>query len=88
MDEQAQALPQSYELNGLTIDYSAWEETLRLNPDLERHLSIDGLEEVGNNGEGYMSPMGQGSVEQTHGEVLGEVTQEGGGSPDRQSECQ
>ena len=88
VDEQAQALPQSYELNGLTIDYSAWEETLRLNPDLERHLSIDGMDEVGNNGEGYMSPMGQGSVEQTHGEVLGEVTQEGGGSPDRQSECQ
>lgn len=78
VDEQAQALPlpQSYELNGLTIDYSAWEETLRLNPDLERQLSIDAMDEVGNIEERYMSPMGQDSVEQTHGGVLGGFTRE------------
>ena len=80
LDEQAQAQPieQSYELNGLTIDYSGWEETLRLNPDLERHFSINTLDEVGAIEEQNMSPVGEGDAEQRRGEVLGEVQDEEG----------
>ena len=87
MDEpaQAQPLPQSYELNGMTIDYSAWEETLRLNPDLERHLSINTVDEVGHIEQQYMSPVGEEGVEQMQGEVLGEVQDEDS-SPVRQVE--
>ena len=83
---QAQPLPQSYELNELAIDYSEWEDTLRLNPDLESHLSIKSTDETEQIEEQYMmSPVGQEGVEQTQGEVLGEV-QEEEGSPIRQVE--
>ena len=89
LDEQAQAqaLPQSYEVSGLAMDYSGWEETLRLNPDLEGHLGIKNMDEVGQIEEQYMmSPVGAEGVEQTQGEVLGEVGDEEG-SPVRQVEC-
>ena len=86
-DAQAQPLPESYEVNGLAIDYSEWEETLRLDPDLEGHLSTNSMEEGGQIDEEYMmSPMGQGGVDQTQGEVLGEVQDEEG-SPGRQVDC-
>ena len=78
---------QSYEVNGLAIDYSEWEETLRLNPDLEGHLGINSMDEGGQIEEQYMmSPVGQEGVEPTQGEVLGEVQDEEG-SPVRQVEC-
>lgn len=80
VDEQAHAqpLPQPDELNGLSIDYDAWEETLRLNPDLERHLGITAVEEVGHLEQDYMSPLNQGGLESTPGTVLGEVQGEDG----------
>ena len=88
LDEQAHAqpLPQSYELNGLTIDYSTWEETLRLNPDLQRHLSINTMAEVGQVELQYMSPGGQEGVEPTQGKVLGEAPDKED-AHDRQLEC-
>lgn len=80
VDEQAHAQPlaQPDELSGLSIDYNAWEETLRLNPDLERHLGITALEDVGHPEQDYMSPLGQGVLESTPGTVLGEVRDEDG----------
>lgn len=87
LDEQAQSLPQPYELNELTIDYNGWEETLRLNPDLERHLSINAVDEVRDIGQEYMSRVGQETLELKQGEVLGEVQDEEG-SPGRQLEYQ
>lgn len=89
VDEQAQAQPlaQSQELNGLIIDYSNWEETLRLNPDLERHLSINTMDEVGHSGQQYVSPVGQERADPTQREMLGEIQDEGS-SPERQLECQ
>lgn len=84
---QAQPLATSYEVNGLAIDYSEWEETLRLNSDLEGHLSIKSMDEVGQIEEQYMmSSVGPEGVEQTQGEVLGEVRDEED-SPVRQVEC-
>ncbi|KAL9138702.1 MAG: hypothetical protein Q9175_000057 [Cornicularia normoerica] len=89
VDEQAhaQSLPQPYELNGLTIDYSAWEEMLRLNPDLERHLSMEAVDEVGHIGQQYVSPAGQEFLESTQGQVIGEV-RDGEDTLDRQLEYQ
>ena len=91
MDEQSNAQPllQPYELNGLTMDYSSWEETLRLNPELERHLGINALDEVGHIGEEYISPVGGEVMESRPGEVLGEVQDEEVDSPlERQLEYQ
>ena len=90
IEEQSpgQALLQSYELNGLSMDYSSWEESLRLNPDLEGHVSINTLDEAGHIGQQYMSPAGQEAVESTPGEVLGEVQDEKEGTLDRQLEYQ
>ncbi len=94
-DESAhtQRLPQAYELNGLAIDYNEWEETLRLNPDLERHLNIDAVDEGQHIGQQYIGPLGQEVVASTVGEVPGEVQEEAGSpdtltDPDRQSEYQ
>ena len=71
--EQAdvQQLSQFHELNGLTMDYGTWEETLRLHPDLER--SINAMDEAEKIGQQYMGPVGQGAEEPGQGEVLGEV---------------
>ena len=79
-DEEAHAyaLPQGYELNGLAIDYNAWEETIRLDPDLERHLNA--VDEGHHIGQQFMSGLGQEAVESRAGEVLGEVP-DGEGSP-------
>ena len=82
VDEQAHAQPlPQYELNGLAIDYDAWEETLRLHPDLERHLGITAVEEVHHVEQDYVSPLEREALDATQGEVLGEVRDEDG-SPD------
>lgn len=90
IDEQSHAQPllQPYELNGLTMDFNSWEETLRLNPDLERHLGISALDEVRHMGQEYMSPVGQKAVESAQGEVLGEVQDEEDVALDRHLEYQ
>lgn len=88
VDEQAHAQPlPQYELNGLAIDYDAWEETLRLHPDLERHLGITAVEEARHLEQDYVSPLEQEALEATEGEVLGEVQDEDG-SPDTLLEYQ
>lgn len=89
LDEQAHAQPllQPFELNGLAMDYDAWEETLRLNPDLERHLGIGAVDEVRHTGQQYVSPLGQGDSGPMAGEVLGEVQDEQG-SPNGHLEYQ
>ena len=84
---QAQALPQPYELNGLAIDYNAWEETLRLNPDLEHHLGINAVEEVRHLGQEYIGPIDEEALELVQGAVLGEVHDEDG-SPHQHLEHQ
>lgn len=88
LDEQSHTEPllQSYELNGLTMDYNNWEETLRLNPDLERHLSINEVDEVGHIGQQYISPVGHEALERIQGGVVGEVQDEEDGAPDRELE--
>lgn len=90
IDEQSHAQPllQPYELNGLTMDYGSWEETLRLNPDLERHLGINALDEVRHIEQEFIGPVGEEGMESTQGEVLGEVKDEDGGALDRQLEYQ
>ena len=91
VDEQPLAqslpLPQQYEINGLAIDDNTWEEMLRLNPDLERHLDIDAADEVDYGGQQYVSSIGQETLESTQGQVIGEV-QDGDGTPDRQLDYQ
>ncbi len=79
----AEPLAQAYELNGLPIDCSGWEETLRLNPDLEQHLGLNVVEEVGRMGQQYMSVVGQDAIEPTGAEGMGEVQDEEG-TRDRQ----
>lgn len=73
VNEQAdvQQLSQFHELNGLTMDYGTWEETLRLHPDLEG--SLNAMDEVEKIGQQYMTAMGQAAEEPAQGEVLGEV---------------
>ena len=85
-DEQAtaQALPEAYELNGLTIDCSDWEETLRLHPDLEHHLRLNVMSDEEHIGEQCMSAMGQESLG-SQGEGIRDDG-DGDGMPDRQSE--
>ena len=68
-----ESLPQPNELNGLAIDYLSWEETLRLNPDLEHHLSINAMDEVRQIEERYISPGGGEVLEPAAGEVLEEI---------------
>lgn len=89
LDEQgdAQAPLQSFELNGLAMDYDAWEETLRLNPDLECHLGIEAVEEASQVRQSYLSPLGQDGPGSMAGEVLGEVHDEQG-SPEGHLEYQ
>ena len=80
LDEQAQVqtLPPGYELNGLTMDYNGWEEALGINPDLERHLSIEAGDEVGKIEQRYMSPVGQEALGSMQGGVVGEIRDEEG----------
>ena len=92
VDEQAHAesvpLPQQYEINGLAIDENTWEEMLRLNPDLERHLDIDAVDQVDDYvGQQYVGSVGQETLESTQGQITGEV-QDGNGTPDGQLEYQ
>ena len=91
IEEQAHAqslpLPQQYEINGLAIDENTWEEMLRLNPDLERHLDIDAVDQVDYVEQQYVSSVGQETLEPTQGQVTGEV-QDGDGTPDRQLDYQ
>ena len=88
VDEQAHAQPlPQYELNGLAMDYDALEETLRLHPDLERHLGIDAVEEERHLEQDYASPLEQEGHEATQGEILGEVQDENS-SPDTLLEYQ
>ena len=77
-DEQpdAQRLPQIYELNGLTLDYNALEEALRLHPDLEYHLSINTIGETGHIEQQCTSTPDQVAAESLQGEVVGEVGDE------------
>lgn len=84
LDEQAhvQPLPQCYELNGLAIDYNAWEEALRMNPDLERHLGIEAVDEVGDIDQQYMGTVGHETLGSMPGEVLGEVQDRGADTPE------
>ena len=79
-DEQVDAQPpaEAYELNGLTIDYNGWEEMLRVNRDLECHLSSGVVEGARQVEEEYMSPVGAERLESTQGGVLGEVQGEEG----------
>lgn len=88
-NEQAHAQPlaQPYELNGLEIDYSALEEALRANPDLERHLAMDAMDEIPHIGEQYISPVGQEALDSTPRTVLGGV-ENGEDTPDRHLEYQ
>ena len=91
IDEQGheEPLPQAYQLNGLTIDYSALEEAIRLHPDLEHHLSInvEVAEEPRAMGQQFVGPLDHDALGATQGKVIEEV-QDGRSSLDRQLECQ
>ena len=82
-DERAPPPPQPDELNGLALDYTAWEEALRVNPDLERHLAITVADEVGHDERRSVGSVGPEALESTPGAVLGEVD-DGGDTSDGQ----
>lgn len=65
-----QPLLRPYELNGYTIDYDGWEETLQLHPEMERHLGHIVEGDLGQVGDHYNTP----ERRQQHEEVEGEVS--------------